>query len=796
MGDALQALNGKIGLDVTDFKTGIAAANRELRVLESGFRAGVAALGDWSQSATGLEARIQSLISQIDIQRLKIAALREEYERVKAEKGENSRAAQDLEIKLNKETETLGKMQVELGETETALAEVKEGSDDAGDSVEESGSQAEEAGNKWETFKSVLAGAGAIAKGVVTTLAAVAASAIAVGAAVAGLTFSSAATADELATLSVQTGISTTTLQEMKYAGDQLGFSLDTLTGANARLIRSMDNAAQKADGELAKAFDTLGVSVVDANGNLRDSQDVMGDVIDALGRIENPAERDALAMQIFGKSAQELNPLIAAGSDELARLADEAHRIGAVVSSETIETLANLSDQLDGLKDGLKGVGLNIAAAFAPFFSGALTQAQGYLIELNRIVTESGGDFGKMAEGLAGLLTTIATDIASQAPAMLQAGLSIVQAFLRAITGALPQLLKAGVEIIRSLAQFIVQNLPMLIGAAVPILLMLVQTIVENLPMLIEAALQAILALAQGLTDALPELIPAIVQALLLIIQTLVDNLPMIVDAAAQLILALAQGLTAATPLLVPALAKLIPSLVDALLVSLPLLVEAGGLLIVELARGLVAAIPAETRASASKVIEEFLVNLAFEAIRLVKSGQEILRNLKNGIINSINMLADFGSRVSDALDKAIRGILPALLGIGKAIVQGVWAGIQAAEDWFYGLIYNFFDGIVESVLDALGISSPSKVFAEIGKYTIQGFAVGFEEEFVRVQRRIAQAMGGLGPNLQPAFASAGGLGGYPSSQNNIGPFFAPVIIQGQQSPNSLGAAIKAKRF
>jgi len=199
---AEEKLSGKAGLDTTDFKTGLAAMNRELRVVESGFRASAAALGDWANDATGLEMRIKALNSSIDIQKQKVAAVRAEYERVKQEKGENSRAAQDLEIKLNRETETLNKMESELGNTEGALQEMRSSSDEAGDAVEESGEQAEEAGSKWEGFKSVLSGVGSIVKGTITVVAGLAVAVAAVGAAVGGLVFSSASAAAALVDMS------------------------------------------------------------------------------------------------------------------------------------------------------------------------------------------------------------------------------------------------------------------------------------------------------------------------------------------------------------------------------------------------------------------------------------------------------------------------------------------------------------------------------------------------------------------------------------------------------------------
>ncbi len=163
MAGEVERLSGKLGLDTTDFKTAIAAANRELRVLESGFKASAAALTDWTTDATGLENRVKTLTSQIDIQKTKVAALTAEHQRLVDEHGENSRAAQDAEIKLNKETETLNKMQVELEGTEEDLQAMREGTDEAGESAEEMGEQVEDGTSKVETFKGAIAGMGAVA---------------------------------------------------------------------------------------------------------------------------------------------------------------------------------------------------------------------------------------------------------------------------------------------------------------------------------------------------------------------------------------------------------------------------------------------------------------------------------------------------------------------------------------------------------------------------------------------------------------------------------------------------------
>ncbi len=382
MGD--EKVSGVVGLDPSEFKNGIAQMNRDLRVLESGFRASAASLGDWSDSATGLESRIKSLNSQMEIQGRKVAATRAEYERIKAEKGETSRAAQDLEIKLNKETETLGKMEAELNQDTEALEQMKSGEEEAGDAADNMGNSVEASGEKVDGMQTILAALGSVIGIAVAALAALGAAAIGAVSAIADLVLNAAEAGSAIQDMSDKTGIGTERLQELQFIGNQTGVSLDTITGAQARLIRSMGSAQDQtkkyndeiakgkkpADlqlGEIAEGFQQIGVSVTDANGNLRDNQDVFNDTITALGKIQNPAERDALAMKIFGKSAQELNPLIKLGASGMADMAKEAHDLGAVMSEEDVAALDEFDDTLSGLQDGLKGTLGTLATAFLP---------------------------------------------------------------------------------------------------------------------------------------------------------------------------------------------------------------------------------------------------------------------------------------------------------------------------------------------------------------------------------------------------------------------------------------------
>ncbi|SKA99761.1 phage tail tape measure protein, TP901 family, core region [Caloramator quimbayensis] len=165
-----------------------------------------------------------------------------------------------------------------------------------------------------------------------------------------GLAVKSGQAADDLNTLSKQTGLSTETLQKFKYASDIIDVSMETLTGSLAKLTRSMANA-QGGSKDVQAAFNQLGVSITDNTGHLRDNEEVFNDTIKALGNISNETERDALAMKIFGKSAQELNPLILGGADALKQLGEEAKNRGLIMSQEELDNINEFNDEIDKLK-------------------------------------------------------------------------------------------------------------------------------------------------------------------------------------------------------------------------------------------------------------------------------------------------------------------------------------------------------------------------------------------------------------------------------------------------------------
>lgn len=171
--------------------------------------------------------------------------------------------------------------------------------------------------------------------------------------------------ADDMITLATKTGLSTDKLQEYGYAARFVDTEVSTITGSMIKLTRSMSSTSE----ETTNAFKRLGVSVTDSKGHLRDTETVFWEAIDALGKMKNETERDSIAMTIFGRSAQDLNPLIKAGSDTWKQYSQEARDAGLVLSGDGMNALGSFNDALQRMDATFDAVKNQIMAALAPAF-------------------------------------------------------------------------------------------------------------------------------------------------------------------------------------------------------------------------------------------------------------------------------------------------------------------------------------------------------------------------------------------------------------------------------------------
>ena len=232
------------------------------------------------------------------------------------------------------------------------------------------------------------------------------------------VTKETAAAAKELEALSLQTGVSTTDLQAFQYAEDFIGVSSDQLADSLKDLTTKMSDAANGNE-ETAAKFDQLGVSIYDAQGNLRSSYDVFLDVIDGLGEMSNQAERDALAMSLINESAQQLNPLIEQGSGSLKKYAAEAENVGYILSNDQLKALTAVDEAQNRLLKSQEAVSKQISAEYAPYMSDALNETRELIEKVGTALIDSGAveAFGSILDSAVSLLEPLGDLVSALLP-------------------------------------------------------------------------------------------------------------------------------------------------------------------------------------------------------------------------------------------------------------------------------------------------------------------------------------------------------------------------------------------
>lgn len=500
--------------------------------------------------------------------------------------------------------------QGEIVKTENRLKGLEAQTKETGNAMEDAGSKTSSFGDKLKTGLQ----AGAKAAGV--AIAAVSTAVVAGAKALTDFTVAGAQYADSVITDATVTGIATDKLQEYQYAAELIDVSTDTLTKSMTKNISSMKSAA-KGTGEAAKAYKTLGVEVTDADGNLRDSQEVYWELIDALGQVENETERDALAMSVLGKGAQELNPLIEAGSERMNELGQQARDAGAVLSDDALNSFGAFDDQLQYLKVNGEAAKRALGTVLLPTLTKLATSGNNLVTKFTKSLADANGDIGKMADAVGDLIPEIINEIVS----------------------GLPEILSAAERIVSSLAS----------------------GIIEQLPMIIEVGLQLINDLALGIAEALPELIPTIVDIVLQIVDTLLDNIDLLVDAAIAIITGLAQGLINALPKLLDKAPVIIEKLISAIIDNLPKIVLLGVDLIVSLAEGLVQNLPKIAEA-AWDIVLELIDGIKSYFQMLQQLGQDVVNKIKDGIKNIASQAFEWGADLVSGLIDGIKSKLTAV--------------------------------------------------------------------------------------------------------------------------------------
>lgn len=268
-----------------------------------------------------------------------------------------------------------------------------------------------------------------------------------------------------------------------------------------------------------------------------------------------------------------------------------------------------------------------------------------------------------------------------------------------------------------------------------------LVNVAVSKLPEFLSMGVQILSSLASGIVQSIPTLVAAVPQIVAEIGEALTELLPQVLNMGVQLLDQLVSGIETGLPDMVARLPQIVDNFLSFLTEHLPDILDKGVEMLNSLVNGIINTIP-QMVASLPKIITSFVTFIANNLPKIIEAGINILVNLIAGIIKAIPQLVAALPQIIAAIVDGIAALMGSIVDIGKNIVEGIWEGIQNAIGWFTDKITGFFSGIIDGVKGMLGIHSPSRVFADMGKNMALGLGQGWDNEYDRIRRDIEGGM------------------------------------------------------
>lgn len=173
---------------------------------------------------------------------------------------------------------------------------------------------------------------------------------------------------DEIDKASQRMGLSRESYQEWAYVLGQCGAEIGNLEIGMKTLVTQMEAAADP-NSDAAKMFNELGVAVRNTDGSLRSTEEVFNETVLALTAMEDGTDKARIANTLFGRSGQDLMPVINGTAEEIVGLKNRAHELGLIMSDESVDAAVRLGDTMDDTKQAYSTFRREIGEALMPAF-------------------------------------------------------------------------------------------------------------------------------------------------------------------------------------------------------------------------------------------------------------------------------------------------------------------------------------------------------------------------------------------------------------------------------------------
>lgn len=196
-------------------------------------------------------------------------------------------------------------------------------------------------------------------------------------------------------------------MSRLRFAGEAVGVSFDTITRSMGILApHILKNDA---------AFKRLGLSARDADGNMRPSTEILGDIADKLNTLGPGLERTAAARQLFGRGFAEMNPLLRLGSERIKELSAESDKLGLTLSQKDLDAARKFKMAMHGVHAGVQGLAVEMGRALTPVLVIVATAMKNTIGKFREFMN-SASPIAGVIKGIAAALTVLVGVLAAVA--------------------------------------------------------------------------------------------------------------------------------------------------------------------------------------------------------------------------------------------------------------------------------------------------------------------------------------------------------------------------------------------
>lgn len=540
-----------LGLEVDgekSFNSALNAVDQQIKALGEGVKTASAQMNTMGDSGEAAAKKTELLTKTIEANQAKLNLLGEKYAAAKdrlaelakameaAQKSGDPAAIDKAASAYNRQAGEVAKLDAQMSKAQRAIAEATKSMEQGADAAKNEGSEMSKTGKETDsltdkidrmskimTAEFAAKAAGAVVNGLKTVINA----AVDAGKAFFDITTAAGKYADEIATIAEQSSVDVVDVQKWQYASQFIDTEVSVITGSLTKLTANMNSGSAAT----SEAFAKLGISVKDASGQMKDSETILWESIDALGKVENQTERDALAMTLFGKSAQQLNPLINAGSEAFKKLGDEAEEAGLILSNDAVNSLGAVDDAMNRVNSGIDGVKNAVAVAFAPAITEMINGANDVVTAMIGMVNGTEGSKEKFIAAIDKMVDTALKLLNDMLPKVLELGVKVVMNLVTGITKNISKVTETITNVVKELLTTIVNHLPEILKAGVDILIAIIDGIIQSIPDLVAATPKIIGAIVSGLAALAPKLLEAGVNIIKGIGQGLADGINWLKD-------------------------------------------------------------------------------------------------------------------------------------------------------------------------------------------------------------------------------------------------------------------------